>query len=179
MAHFLPAVPWAPDLENAYRYFSLCFLLGKVFPPMPMSYKARVLENGCDLWDIGRAPRHHVEVAIQRMLAWELMHLEASAAWAAAKQPVPRILWARGMHPDTWPTDDAGPMPGELCIALTGIREGPRRFQLIPIPAINKDTQQMTIRWVGLRHPDINVSATLVHKRRDWLYFFRAYEQRG
>ena len=45
VAHFLPAAPWAPDLENAYRYLSMCLLLGKVFPPMPMHCKAYVLEK--------------------------------------------------------------------------------------------------------------------------------------
>merc|ERR1712155_166697 len=34
VAHFLPAASWTPDQEQAYRYFSLSFLLGKVFPLM-------------------------------------------------------------------------------------------------------------------------------------------------
>ena len=56
VAHFLPVAPWAPEQENAYRFFSLCLQLGKVFPPLDMWQKAYILEYGVNLWAVAEHP---------------------------------------------------------------------------------------------------------------------------
>ena len=116
-----------------------------------MSYRAYVLDHGSNLWQIWRAPDNQVEYDIQGMLSRELDHLEASIPAPIQLPPVLHILWARGMRPGMWPLENPGPMPGELCIAFIDLTGKLHRFQLIPIPAINKSTQKMAVRWVGPR----------------------------